>query len=36
VTLSLGGKSWPSLLPPDASAYRGAVLKIAGLHWKFG
>jgi hypothetical protein len=36
VTLSLGGKSWPSLLPPDASAYRAAVLKIAGLHWKLG
>jgi hypothetical protein len=36
VTLSLGGKSWPSLLPPDAGVYRAAVLKIAGLHWKLG
>jgi hypothetical protein len=36
VTLSLGGKRWPSLLPPHASAYRAAVLKIAGLHWKLG
>jgi hypothetical protein len=36
VTLSLGGKSWPSLLPPDASAYRAAVLKTADLHWKLG
>jgi hypothetical protein len=34
VTLTLGGKDEPPLLPADASAYNAAVLKIAGLHWK--
>ena len=24
----------PHFLPPDASTYRAAILKIAGLHWK--
>ncbi|MGH3291583.1 MAG: hypothetical protein ACRDP7_07240, partial [Trebonia sp.] len=32
VTLTLSGKHEPPLLPPDASAYRATVLKIAGLH----
>jgi hypothetical protein len=32
VTLTLNGKDEPTLLPPDASAYRATVLKIAGLH----
>jgi hypothetical protein len=36
VTLTLGGKDEPPLLPPDASAYRAAVLKIAGLHQQPG
>jgi hypothetical protein len=36
VTLRLNGKGEPALLPPDASAYRATVLKIAGLHWKIG
>jgi hypothetical protein len=36
VTLTLGGKAEPPLLPPDASAYRTTVMKIAGLHWSFG
>ena len=32
VTLTLNGKDEPALLPPDASAYRATVLKIAGPH----
>jgi hypothetical protein len=36
VSLTLGGKAEPPLLPPDASAYRATVMKIAGLHWSFG
>jgi hypothetical protein len=34
VTFRLNGKDEPALLPPDASTYRAAILKIAGLHWK--
>ena len=36
VTLRLGGKDGARLLPPDASSYRAAVLKIAGLPWRLG
>lgn len=36
VSLTLNGKDEPPLLPPDAGAYRAAVLKIAGLRWNFG
>jgi hypothetical protein len=32
VTLRVNGKGEPPLLPPDAGAYRAAVLRIAGLH----
>jgi hypothetical protein len=34
VRFTLNGKDEPPLLPGDAGAYRAAVLKIAGLHWK--
>ncbi|HEY7279050.1 MAG TPA: hypothetical protein VH594_23990 [Trebonia sp.] len=34
VTFTLDGKNEPPLLPADAGAYKAAVLKIAGLHWK--
>ncbi len=34
VTFALNGRDEPALLPPDAGAYRDAVLKTAGLRWK--
>jgi hypothetical protein len=36
VSFRLDGQGLPALLPPDAGAYRDAVLKTAGLHWKLG
>lgn len=36
VSFRLDGKGLPALLPTDAGAYRDAVLKAAGLHWKLG
>jgi hypothetical protein len=36
VSFRLKGKDLSPLLPADAGAYRDAVLKTAGLHWRLG